>query len=761
MRGLALLALLCVATGASADAGRIVTPVVVASSVAADPDPIFEFRPHARDSDASGVVNETDDAFGATTIIDCSIEDATATNLACDIGGTFAESDVNITAAMLGYATPFTSRTQRAAWLDRNYGWEADSTSRGEVDADTAFQIRFRGYVRDRGAAQYLVGKYDLANTQGYAIRITSAGVLQGVINNTTVGSFQLDSAGGWGDIGLTCSLDQCALDVNGKVRGSTAVRSGTLATTTSAKHFTIGCQSDGAAANCADTIVSNVRLKTCASCIVNASVADAVEKTHMQAAGIWPAHAVVAKPVKRERASPRTIMIRRDEDGQKKSMLYHFRLLDDWLAVERWQEAAADGAATMRDGRIVSGYNAEPQKTNLLKHSQDFNGASWAERNAGDSFFESGVMSPNQRWDEAARCFSDGTDGVEHGFEQTTASALTATENYIFSAYAAHLNGENTQYVCLVDDTLVEAFACFDVEVCQPAVVGDGARDFGTVINGGTEAAARVTPVGATAAADYEWCRMEVTIVGTAATHKMQILAVDDIATAAANDFTIATTSVSQRLLTTWGAQLEFADQTHPIRADRASSLISTASSTATRMADRLRFDYTNNPAGGGMMHVEIMLPDTGVSNDALNDYAVARNPSTTPCAIEDDDDLSSIRFEQSGEAQTTKYGINWEIMTDDVSQWADIFVGGRHGWRDGRIHWARFIYKTDDSRVYVDGLQTASFTDTSVTLPTIDSGGIAICYTDEFNEEECRGLLLGCTIYPASASEYRPPRP
>jgi len=212
------------------------------SGAAADPTPVYDTF-----SGGSGFSNMTAGAFTMTRVIDCDATDATTTNFPCDTSGTWTEADGDVT---VGYAAPLTDTTQRAADYDRFYSHEAPNTTVGEVASGTDVRMGILAFVTDRGATQYLLSKYDTANSQGVA-------------NATAFGSHQIDAFGEWNFYELICSVDTCSLYVNGYLSGSTGARSGTLATVTAAKNFAVGCRPNGTNHDCIDGKVARFYVDT------------------------------------------------------------------------------------------------------------------------------------------------------------------------------------------------------------------------------------------------------------------------------------------------------------------------------------------------------------------------------------------------------------------------------------------------------------------------------------------------------------------
>lgn len=718
------------------------------SGAAGDPTPTFQFAPHTNTASGSGVANLTADAFALTPVVVCDARTMTATNWPCGTGGTFVEDNGDVTP---GFAAPFTDAAARSGDYDRFYSHQAPSTALGEVDANTTFSALVVAYVTDRGATQYLLSKYDTVNSQGWGIRISSGGVVQGIVNGTAFGSVVVDTTGWWGMLELTCSSTNCRLSVDGVAAGSTA-RSGTLATVTSPKNLTVGCRANSTNADCIDGKVAYVRVSTGgSSAVVDGDITSVNLRHAMELEGTWPTHAVVAAPTLRERTTPKMCEIIRDADGQLVAVQFLSRVGPNWMCVGRFREADADGYS-MPDGRVESAYFAEPPATNLFLRSHDFGNAAWTDLTGADYVTALGVEGGPTEVAEQYSRYVGALDivGVEHGVRQ---SVTLATGLYVQSVYAGWTPYDpyTSRYVWLRDNTIgATATAWFDVKTCQVATVGSGVKSMGNNINRGVLTNTRVTNVGDWNTANagyYHWCRLEVVYDVTAGAHDL------DFGFSETDGSTLMTSGADDRIGMLLGAQVELMDRA----GDRATSYIPTLGTTASRGEDRLRFGYQNIPAAGGMLLVSLLLPDSRISNSVL-DYATARVPSTTPCWIERDAS-NSIGFEQTGEADTTHYGVAWTIVTAGVQQWTyptEAFATGRHSWRNGRMHSLRATFFPGESKLYPDGETVPNKSHTGVTLPDLSGAsaltggsGISIGYTESFNDEWARGGVHECTVY------------
>lgn len=726
---------------------------------APDPTPVFDFDPGVH---GSGPAQLTTDDFAMTTVIDCDARDDTATDWVCDTGGTFTESDATGNTT-IGFAAPFTEVAARATWFDRLAGKRAPNTTVGEVGSGVDVSLIVVAHSKAISALQNIAGKHDYTNSEGYGIRVSAANSAHAIANGTTVGAYTLDAVGEWNIYEFQCdsgATNGARFYVNGVLAGSAANCPATLANTTAAKNFSFGCRPNGTQNDCLDGFIAYGRVQTCTGCMTSTADQDAVAKQHaMQLMGIWPTEAVDPQPVTMTRASKAYIDIKRDQEGTTpRTQVFVLPVGQNWMRVGNRQEASGDGL-TFVDGRRIMGYFPEPAATNLLLQSHTY-GTTWTKLNAGDTVQNNvGVRGPSQEDNEVDRLEGDAST-AEHALRQTTASSLSAAYTYIFSVYAGWTDDGSVslRYLWLRDNTLgATAVAWFDLDTCQVTEAGAGLKSFGTVVNQGTKGAARIRHLGDTGAGGYRWCRAEIVFQGTTATHNLDIGAADS------SGVTTATTTAGERVLLLWGAQLErmaVREGESGVNAgERASSYIATTTATAARDDDKLRFNVTNWP-GAGTVLASYLLEDGRVSGSA-DDYGTARTISMIPCMIEKDAN-NYIQIEQTAEAQTYKYGFNYSIVVAGTQQWThtpDGFPDARVQHRDGRFHWVRAYAGTDDARLYIDGETSPSFIDqTSVTMPTIDSGGIAIGYAHVTNVEWARGLIHRCAFF---SQDYDAPNP
>lgn len=731
---------------------------------APDPTPVFDFDPGAHGSGPAQL--SATDAFSMTTVVECDARTDTATDWVCGTGGTFTESDATGNTT-IGFPAPFTETAARSTWFDRLAGKRAPNTTVGEVGSGVDVSFIMVASAKAIGALQNLGGKHDFTNSEGYGIRVSAGNSLHAIANGTTVGAYALDAIGQWNILEFQCdsgATNGARFYVNGALAGSAANCPATLANTTSAKNFSFGCRPNGSQNDCLDGFIAYARVQTCTGCMTTTAAQDAVAQRHaMELMGVWPTHAVDPVPVTMTRATPAYIDIRRDQDdgATPTKPTYVLRVGNGWMRVTQRREATGDGS-TIVDGRHITGYFPEPAATNLLLQSTNY-ATTWAKLQAGDTVVtNSGLRGPSQEDDEIDRLeAASDVVGLEHGLRQTTSASLSAAYTYIFSVHASYTDDGSVafRYLWLRDNTIgATAIGWFDLKTCQVISAGAGLKSFGTVVNGGTRGAARIRHLGDTGVGGYRWCRAEIVVQGTTATHDF------DIGASKVSGTTTQTTSASERVLLLWHSQLErmaVAEGESGVNAgERSSSVIPTTTAAGTRNADRLRFDDANWPSTGGTILVSYLLEDGRVSNSA-EDYATARTISVIPCAIEKDSS-NYIQVEQTAEAQTYKYGFNFTINTAGVQQWdhtPDGFPAGRYQHRDGRFHWVRAVAMTNDARIFIDGETTASFTDQSaVTLPTIDAGGIAIGYAAATEVEWARGLIHRCAFF---AQDYEAPNP
>jgi hypothetical protein len=417
-----------------------------------------------------------------------------------------------------------------------------------------------------------------------------------------------------------------------------------------------------------------------------------------------------------------------------------------------------------LRDGSWYQGFLAEPDAVNLFFQSDTY-GTTWTKLNAGDTVQSNpGVASPSEFDDNADRLEGNlDAVGVEHALRQTTSASLSAAYTYIFSVYAGYTDDGSVafRYLWLRDNTIgATAIGWFDLKTCKTISAGAGLKGFGTNFNHGTMGAVRTRHMGDTGVGGYRWCRAEIVVQGTTATHDF------DIGASKTSGTTTQTTTAGERAMLLWGAQLErmavAEGESSTNAGERSSSYIPTTTATVMRNGDTLRFHHSNWPSAGGTVVASYLLEDGRVANNVA-DYATARAISVVPCAIEKDAN-NVIQVEQTAEADTTKWGFGYLIRTAGTYQWDPPTLGvvdAQADHRDGRFHWVRAVAMPNDARIYLDGDTTSARTQTSVTLPTIDGGGIAIGYSHAFNVEWARGLIYRCTFYAGDVEVSNPSDP
>lgn len=694
------------------------------------PTPVFDLNP---DSTGSGIGLVTSDAFAMTTVVNCDARTTTTTNWACATGGTFTENNGDVTP---GGAAPFTEQAARSNDYDRFRSHLAPSTSTGEVTATLDLRLRVVAHITNRSAVQYVASKYDSVNSQGWALRVTNTGVVQGVANATTFGSHQLDTFGEWNIYEITCSQDTCTLWVNGIQSGSTGVRSGTLATVTSAKAISIGCNATGANADCIDGRVSNVTVETCTGCIANASAATVQKKRANQAMGMFPTHAVTGAPATTDvRDTPAMIDIDRDGDG----VVRWFRVGKDWLRVARRR-------AETLGGTFHEGYLAEPLATNLALRSNDFTNASWGELTAADSttadiFFGPFGVTAGGDADMDRLVAAEDVVGVEHGYRQ--AVTLTAAVYQISVMWAYSASGSHKRYAFLRDNTIgATAIAYFDLAACRALTQGAGlSYDAGGF---GPYAAARTQDFGTVSGVHF--CRTAITVLGTAAAHDI------DMGPAEADGDTTFTTTASQVLIGIGYGQVEQIARGYP-----ATGLCPTVASTCSRDVDGLNYDIANYPTTGGTIFTSVLarnsyLTNGGSANNAAwicvpykdaNNYVLSKFTASTGNGVRDG-------------TCTAGGGFYFDVLTAGVNGLEACATAGFGQWyapatngHDGQPHHTRLVYFTDDVRGYVDGDQVEGVASTAVDLPDLSGGVIKVGYESTAAGNTTAGLVTRCAMW------------
>lgn len=733
-RALLLLGLV-VACGDAAAIGGDIGGVRVASGAAADPTPVF--RP-GYGAHGSGPSQITAPVFGSTTMaleVDCDARTAVGANFPCATGGTFVEENGDVDVDK--YA-PFTETAARAADYDRVRAHKAPNTTLGEMAAGTDFIVVTAFSTVTRAAAQYVVGKYDSTNSQGWAIRATAGDVFQGVINATTFGSTALNPATEWSVAILMCDaggVNGARLYINGFLSGSAANCPNGAPTTTAAKNLTLGARSNSTGTDGIDGMISFTKVYTCTGCMTTTADMDAVAlKMSAQAMGVWPSAAVTYAPTAMARTTAASFCSVRDNDNVKKCFLVGPR----WARLARLKQESPGG-------RYVTGYLAESVVTNLAL--QSFNvGTTWTELTAADTQTLDLVVAPNQVLEADAWNATAGAD-LEHGGRQ--AITLEASSTYQFSMFHDYLGagGDEKEILWLRDQTVANAIAYFDVERCAVLSMGAGLHSFSAAATKELQGA-RADHLGVHSG--HTWCRFSMFVDGTAASHNFDFGWADTVGdTSFAAGGTI-------RLGVVWQADVVKMDASTGL-GSVASSYIPTTTATKQRSYDELSYHINNFPAQG-MLAWSAMVPRTGLENGISN-----ANGGHFICTPQKDGNnyVKAAMTASHGSGvragvNTTGAGLFFGIMNGGTEQWdccGNSPVGSWYAPRgyntnDGNVHSLRVRYINNDFAAFLDGDATAGATDSSGTVPTLDTGSIDIGF-EQTSKNNAGGLIEDCLIF------------
>lgn len=310
-------------------------------------------------------------------------------------------------------------------------------------------------------------------------------------------------------------------------------------------------------------------------------------------------------------------------------------------------------------NSETVTGYLAEPAATNDIDQSCTF--AGYTLEDAGDSANDNNDTSPDNRTRMAA-LVCDSTDG-NHGISDATPGNLSA-DLHCFSAY---IGEGNATWVKLVNSTVANAHAWFNLSTGAVGTLGAGCSEAGFV--GG----AYLGPSAVTVRRPY------IRFTGTAAPHTFMVRPVD-----ANEGDTFSGGNGADVTLHLFGWQCE--------QGDYPTSLIETAGAAATRLKDQLQFKGDDGNLGGvgseerATVEFMYLLPDTdaqadrhllslsdgGSSDDRINFYAKS-------------DDTQSVYMKEA------------TVEVVNTSNTGDVYDGDRHRMRSE--------YTTNDFRMMLDG--------------------------------------------------------
>lgn len=680
--------------------------------------PVFDFNPGA----GSGVTRRTAPS-GWTTAISCDMRDATNANLACDTGGTWVEADGDV---IVGGAAPFTELAARSAFFNGFYSYEAPLTATGNIASTDDFIIQFVGMTIDRGATQYFWSHHDTVASEGPALRVSAAGIVQGLVNNVAVGSHQLDAFGEWNIYTLWRDSGVCGLDVNGQQSGSTAACTGAVSPATNPKNFAIGCRPNGTNNDCIDGNVSNLDMWTRTAAVGDESAATIASRMAYELMGVYPDEAVTAQPLATDIRSTRAAL-----EITRGTQRFTFPVGPGWVRTVSIAEEGVGGA-------IVAGYLSEVTSTNLLLRTREFDHAYWT-ITAGDSINANNWVAPivDQNDFEAERynCAADGV-GVEH---KVTSSAVTlaASTDYLVSVFFGYDGTDTTGTHGWIRAPGVSSTAIgwVDIKNCVARTGGAGLKQY----TSGPYANVHAKLYGVQNSTQ-QWCRASIVVTGDADADTIEF------GFSKADAVTTTTTSLNEHLGALWGAQAEVI-QTGVVRP--FTSYIITSTATQQRLYDGLRFDIANWPAGGGTILVDFMLPNTKIKNDSGNPAEWLATP------YKDSNNYIHMKATQgTGQALldgvcSSGGGMYFDVLTAGTHE---LLVCGQAGFgqfysrssgllqpganllnnpHDGVLHTARFVVLPNDARGYFDGDVEPGVADTTVALPTLTGGRIEIGYS------------------------------
>jgi hypothetical protein len=336
-----------------------------------------------------------------------------------------------------------------------------------------------------------------------------------------------------------------------------------------------------------------------------------------------------------------------------------------------------------------IKGYLAEPSAQNKALQSQAF-ATTWAELDAGDTTTNNNAASPNEL-STATTLVADATDG-DHGVTQDI--TLTAVA-WVFSVFA---KAGNKNWLYISDDTVATATCYFNLSTGVLGTKGAGAT------------AAYIEAFG------DGWYRCAITFTGTVAAHTFKIQTADgDTDKTVTGDEATTNTYL-------WGAQCEIGN--YP------TSYVATTTAAVTRAADTLRYvgddgNITNNQRG----KCECQVLEPNIDSATIN---------------------AVIDISDGGSAADR---VAMLIHSSEYAQLASAGTGGNAGGvngttdiNDGVIHDLKFLWATNNLRLYVD--DTAEGTaDTDCMMPNdLDRIDIGQGYTAG---NQNKGIISNLKIY------------
>lgn len=313
-------------------------------------------------------------------------------------------------------------------------------------------------------------------------------------------------------------------------------------------------------------------------------------------------------------------------------------------------------------NGASIRGYLIEEQSTNILSHSEEIS-VGFTKLDSGDTVTDADEVCPDGRT-AAASLIADSTDG-SHGHRiQPTLTAAT----YTFSTFE---KPGNNNWVCLFNNTVAGCSCYFNVSTGAKGTQGVGCTGYieGPFYNG--------------------YYRISIVFTGTAAVHDLRIYSCS-----ADNDLTFAGDGSTKNMYT-WNAQCE--------QKEYMSSPIRTSGATATRLGESLQMVAGDNIGGEdraqGTIRMKFLASnqDLGVGKYAywIGDGAASADRYFGFLGIANDDLQIGTRANAGNNG--------------DASSGVDIY--------DGYVHTLKHTFKTNDTRVYIDGEQKGQ--DTSCDMP------------------------------------------
>lgn len=576
------------------------------------------------------------------------------TDWTATVGETLSEADTG-TSPTSGRPAPFTDATESVLYPNGKVH-EGSATAADDI---TTGDHCLEAVVKTANAtgAQAILGTKGPTGA-GWSLRYSSqrfeVEIDDGTTNSVTHATYQYYST--WHHILWCANRDEASTDgsglyVNGELKGSTDI-SAVSDTLASASDLVVGARADysqqflyGEVAyfavwEQADLFSSGSTGKT--------EMGDLAVERFNRLIGIEPQYALGDPvPLVQSRATEKFCRI---YDGTDTVNL--FQVGNHWLCLD------AHGATwPVASGAQTRGLSLEASTTNLLTYNEEFD--QWT---ATNSTIDADAVDSPYRETNADGIVGDGTDAAHY---VTMATTLTAT-TYAISVFA---KAGDQDFVVVSDDTLGDG-SYFDLTDCSSG------SDFGTAPN-------------TKFAEDFGsgWCRVGITVTGTAASHTIGLYA----ATADADNTFAGDSSTVNTYL--WGGQVE--------PDVYMSSVVLTTAANNARSSDDLRFDSTDNAYadGDGALKATYMCASyapgaskqlVDVSNGSINErFHIHINSADVPYSF-----------------GTTASSIQWSIAgTTDPT--------------DGASHVHRSSMQSNNVELFFDGASEGT-PDTTATVST-----------------------------------------